>query len=425
MTAWGEATSSLGPVAQPRGGFGRGLPRFVQAGLVRQRWRRTRHDRAQLARRPGIDLQHRGTYTTAGMAHVSDLYRTRDVFDRPWAFLHVPSTGHGSLVLDCDLGSLDLRDQDTAQQWVAEVGVWLAMLTHEQDVAACAITLDRPPSSLASADTASPKAAEMTGRGQARIQLTYRPLGPHGRHDVHAIGTEVGAQIPQLVRSLRAAGIAEAMTADADTVASMIAQAYNGPAAAADLAPATHEEWGHLRHGLTVGTGQDRWLAASVTWSLSQIASAVVLTQALPQLLASRPTQAGTRVSLVYQRRVADSCPRWPDPDRQTWSGLPERREGTAIPPLDAAHDQVPRFTMLVTATTHPDRLRAAARELTDSLDTSLRPWLRPLYGAQAAGFATSLPLGLLLRRHAGRAHFLHDTVPARTSHGTTLGRPT
>lgn len=394
----------------------------VQAARVRHRWWRTRRARVQLAQAPGIDLDHRARYAVPGVAHVSDLYRSTDVLGRAWALLYVPSTGHGSVVLDCALGELDLRDPRIAQRWVAELGLWLAMLTQEPDVAACTLTLDR-----LRAGGCPPAGARDTSPGEgmrARVQLTVRTLGPHGRSDVHGIATEVGARIPLLLRSVAEAGIGQAAPAPPGAVAAVIAGAYLGEEATVprEFTPAAREEWGHLRHGAP-SAAQDTWPAASITWSLSQLASAVVLTQALPQLLASAPTQ--TRVSLIYQRRISETSPMRPDPAHQTWSGLPESLEGAAAPPLTAGGIDVPRFGMLVTATTRPGRLRAAAQELAHSLDTPLRPWLRPLYGAQAAGFAAGLPLGLMLRRHTGRPRLLHEaTRPSpRVPRGTTPGR--
>jgi hypothetical protein len=410
------------PAVLARGGSFGGLPGPVQVMLTRRRWRRARPLRAWLAQAPGMDLVARARYAAPGMAHVSDLYLAQDVFRRPWGFLHVASTGHGSVVLDCDLGGLDLSDQDTAEQWIAELGLWLAMLTHEPDLAACTVTLDRPGVPADAHGAPSAGLGQATARPGARIQLTYRTLGPHGRTDAHAVATEVGARIPHLATSLRTAGIATARAAVPASIAAAVHDAYYGPGAGrAEVTAATaQEDWGVLRHGRPVGTART---TASITWSLIHLTSAVVLSQALPQVLLASTEHVGTRVSLIYQRR----SPAGPQDDGQTWSGLPPSLEGSNATMLDATvGGGAPRFAMLVTTTSDMADLRAASRGLTDRLDAPLRPWLRPLYGAQAAGFAAGLPLGLVLSRHAGRARPLVDAARSSArppSRGTTAGR--
>ena len=397
-----------------RGSTRSGGPKFLHLLAARVRWWRSRAIRAQL-RTASVDepvLVER--YAVSGMDGVTEVYAAHDVFGRPWGFLRVAATGHGSVVLDCDASDIDLQDPNQVEMWVACLGLWLATLIHEPDLVACAVSIER--------GTAPGSGAEV--QVGVRIQLTYRTLGPHGRTEPGAVAAEIGARIPELHESLSRAGVGTATSATAASVTAAVRSAYlpdgravatSAPvparrrAGAADqLTPAAvTERWGSLQHGS----------AASVTWAMSQVAPNVVLSSALAQLIATHPAVARTRVTLVHERPDAPlptgfdlfgqrttprpAADRDADPDTDPGSG-PDQGSG-ADPDRDDAGSAAPQFAMLVTATvTDPARLPAASRAVVDGLAPSIRPWLRRLYGAQAAGFSAGLPAGMVLTRHAG-----------------------
>jgi hypothetical protein len=363
------------------------LPRApypVQRLVVGHRWRRRRADRARLASRSPVALVQASRLRPVGFATSADLYRARDVFGRPWGFLHVPSTGHGSVVLRCVIRDGALDDAPRAEVWLAQLGLWLAMLSHEPDLAACVVTLDR---------STGPAGAQMW------LQLTYQLAGPCGSTRPAAQAAEVAARIPELTRSLTDVGAATAATSD--DILGVVTHAY-GPsvvpkavdrrrrlvAPPGSLPLTVQDGWSHVRHAGDV---------VSRTWMLSQLASSVVLSSALPSMLTIPPEVAGVRIGLLAHESSAASS----GYDPQEWTGLSAQALGAATPAEPETRPDSP-FSMLVTATvSSPQRLAEAAHAIRDCLATDVQPWLRPLYGDQAVGFAAGLPLGLVPDEHA------------------------
>jgi hypothetical protein len=335
------------------------------------------------------------------------LYEAPDPYRRLFGMVLVPATGHVSIVLEPAPGrrvgerepvdAVDAVDEG----WVGDLAVWMALLAHEPGLVGCAVTVQRAPTG-----------ARRRGL-RVLVQPTWRIAGLQGRTDPASLAIEIGARVPGLVRSLDHGGVGSARPLAAREVAAVVHGAYHpasgatggdGPPGAGaasgrrpwpDAGPADHREhWQHLRHGD----------AASLTWSMSRVPPSVVLSTVLTPLVAVPPDVALTRVTLLYEQDDART-PDLPQPD-DDWTGLgavartlPGAR-GAATP---APGHELPRFTSLVTITAPdgPDGLAEAAATMLDDLPAPLRPWLRPLYGSQAAAFAAGLPTGTLLITHA------------------------
>lgn len=367
------------------------LARRVVAG---HRWRKARSLRSRLRSTSPVNLVLTGRFTAAGLGSTTDLYRAGDVFGRSWGFLHVASTGHGSIVLTCEISGDALEDAERAGTWVARLGLWLAMLSHEPDLVACVVSIDR---------------GSGTSDVEVRLQLTYQVAGPHDLRDPAAQATELAARIPELTRSL--ADVGRVTAATSESVRATVLAAYSPSSGSGNGTPAParvgrgrravqvldlKESWNHVGHG-------SERAAVSTTWSLSRLASSVVLSSALPPLMTIPPDLAHIRVGLMAQ--PSSGAPSTYDP--REWTGLSAGALGLRTPKGTEEDLPTPAFSMLVTATVARQELLAdAALAVRGCLPPDVQPWLRPLYGDQAAGFAAGLPLGLAPDEH---------TLPPRT----------
>jgi len=278
----------------------------VMARLV---WLRSARRRRRDLRRPLEPLERLGRQRLPGTSVDTELYEARDAYDRPFALLLAPATGHASLVLSLVPPADDLLDAEGAELWIADLGVWLAMLVHEPHLAGCAVSLLHDPH-------AGPAAGLVV-----TLQLTWRTRGPQGRTDAAALAVELGARLPHLVNGLRRCEAGTAAPLTAAEVARIVGSAYDplgqgrpgpgpsGPGAAGtealrvwpDAGPGEASEgWDRLRHDS----------ATSLTWSLSEVRPDLVLSGVLAQLAAAhaegRPEAARTRVTLLHRPAVGE-----------------------------------------------------------------------------------------------------------------------
>ncbi|HEX2808725.1 MAG TPA: hypothetical protein VHN80_21390 [Kineosporiaceae bacterium] len=333
-----------------------GLPPLASAWTARWAWWCSRSARARLLEAPASEVVWVAGYAPVGMNAVSDVYDTRDVFGMSWAFVHVASTGHGSVTLTCDRPDIDPDDAEHVQTWMAQLWRWLESSSEEPDLSACTVTIApgpsvtsnghgadqrqpvhrRPLPALEAHSDAPSAVAQMpspsstpglyasdarggagsslemapgTGPGiRVQIQLTYRPAVPTHASDVCAVANAVGARIPVLLASLHRAGVGTATAADKRWVTAAINSAYSGEARGSAL-PSSVDDVRPSRGSpaLTpLPTAWERWsflqhgAAASITLLLD-----LPMTPSLGRSTGQRPTSisdtgaSGTAASVV------------------------------------------------------------------------------------------------------------------------------
>jgi hypothetical protein len=365
---------------------------------ARLNWWRSRRRRERDRERPLQPVRPDGRSRLPGTAVDTELVEGRDAYDRPFGVVLVPATGHASLTLRLDPRAEGLLTAAAAEPWVADLGVWLALLEHEPQLAGCAVSVLGGPGPAA--------APEVTA------QLTWRTRGPYGRIDAAALVVELGARLPHVVGDLDRCEVGEAVPLTAAELLGTVVGGYD-PARAADPGRSwsdagprsTVEAWDRLRHDS----------ATSLTWSLSDVPPDVVLAAGLTRLAApdAVPGRAGvarTRVTLVHRPAFAEAD----DPDEAPvdWTGLAGE---PLLPRLGAG---APHLTSLVTVsvTDGPDGregdLDGAVQRVLTGVSPSLRPWLRPLYGSQAAALAAALPTGTLLGTHTSPPTVIREVEP-------------
>ena len=379
--------------------------------MARLVWLRSARRRRRDLRRPLEPLERLGRQRLPGTSVDTELYEARDAYDRPFALLLAPATGHASLVLSLVPPADDLLDAEGAELWIADLGVWLAMLVHEPHLAGCAVSLLHDPH-------AGPAAGLVV-----TLQLTWRTRGPQGRTDAAALAVELGARLPHLVNGLRRCEAGTAAPLTAAEVARIVGSAYDplgqgrpgpgpsGPGAAGtealrvwpDAGPGEASEgWDRLRHDS----------ATSLTWSLSEVRPDLVLSGVLAQLAAAhaegRPEAARTRVTLLHRPAVGEPSGA-ADPESE-WTGLPAH---VLAPQADSdPYAEPPDLTSLVTVsvTGRSADLDQAVQGVLTGVSPSLRPWMRPLYGTQAAAFAAAIPSGTLLGVHTAAPTIVRES---------------
>jgi hypothetical protein len=328
---------------------------------VRWTWWRSRNHRSRLRTRPLLTPAPRGRLRLPGLRVETTLVEAPDPYRRPCGLVLVPATGHVSMALDVELpdkAADDALPTEGLGAWLDAAMVWLARLADEPGLAGCALVLQQVP--------------EHRGGRQVLVQPTWHIAGLEGRTDPAAQAVEVVARVPELVRSLHQGGIGAARPLPADELAAVVAAAAAAgpnprPSDAADTQGPRLTRWGDAgprEHS----ESWDRFQhcgAVSVTWSMSGVAPEALLPGVVS--LVTHPLDDG-QVRVTVLRRPGDG---------------------------------VLRLAALVTATSRtPDDGLPGAR-LPEILPASSRPWLRLLYGAQAAGFAAGLPTGVLLDLHA------------------------
>ena len=338
---------------------------ITEAMQVRWSWWRSRRDRARLHTRPLLVPDARGALRLPGIGVEPFLVEAPDPYGRPCGVVLVEDTGHVSVSLALSPSS-ETPESETPElggrAWAEDLGAWLALLDSEPEVVASAVVLiqdDDPTHGL-----------------RVVVQVTQRSAEFAVDGDRAAAVVEAVARVPRLVQGLDHAAVGTARPAPAAALATLVHDAYVG-----DPADAV-ETWDRLRHGGAV----------SQTWSLTRLPPAAVLS-GLPALLTAVPPDvARTRVTLLARPCAGGA------------SGAPDL---TALVTVTAGTGDEPGTTVLPPVTA-----------ILDGLPDGLRPWLRPCYGSQAAGFAAGLPTGVLLGEHRAPPTLLAGSDPTSDRRG-------
>ena len=114
---------------------------------TRMSFRLSRSVGTNLYRSGPLGMTGWGMYQLPGLAAQSRLYEFTDSYNRPFALLHVPATGHFTVVFSTEPDGASLVDPEQVDAWVANWGGWLAGLADEAGLDAAAVTVETAPDS--------------------------------------------------------------------------------------------------------------------------------------------------------------------------------------------------------------------------------------------------------------------------------------
>jgi hypothetical protein len=344
--------------------------------------------------------------------------------------LHNRRTGTLTAVLRCAPIGLDLADPDQADQWVAAWGGFLADLGYQPLVRHIAVTIDTAPTGgggLAAhvtthLDPRAPRLARQvlselvadTAARTASVQVWLSVCLDPARAtpkpaDLLAACVEVGRWLPGLETELAGCGVAVHGRATLAWLTATLRAAFD-PAARPHLATATVEwadavpvaaceEWDHYRHDSGI----------SVSWALREAPRQAVDAAVLAPLVAPGPY--ARRVCWLYQPYPAEQAAGKVEAQvtagqiRRAWAARTRRDEtqrdrDDRDRALQAAREEaagagVGRFTLYATTTVTDDTDLAAAVADIEQRAGQARLRLHRVRGAQAAGFAAALGIGV------------------------------
>ena len=344
--------------------------------------------------------------------------------------LHNRRTGTLTAILPVAPIGLDLADPAQADQWVAAWGGFLADLGYQPLVRHLAVTIDTAPTGAgelaehvtARIDPQAPRLARRvltelaasTAARSASVEVHLAVCLDPARAtpkpaDLLAATIEVGRWLPGLETALASCGVAVRARATTGWLARRIRAAFDPdtrphlPATTLDWADAVPvaaaEGWDHYRHDSGV----------SVAWALREAPRQAVDADVLTPLLAPGPYPR--RVCWLYQPYPAEQAAAKVEAQitagqvRQAWAARTRRDEtqrdrddrdrARQAAREEAAGAGVGRFTLYVTTTVTDDTHLAAAVADVEQRAGHAKLRLRRLRGAQAAGFAAALGVGV------------------------------
>jgi hypothetical protein len=257
------------------------------------------------------------------------------------------------------------------------------------------------------------------------LELTYRGRLLNRRGDEKAILAELARKVPGLLTMLAAAGGGSVEMVAPTELARIVRVAYDPVTATAleqaelagdtqvvewaDAGPvACRDLWGELVHDS----------ARSITWEMHGAPRSKITERALAPLLAPHSHFARKRVALIYRPHTPDESTTVAERDASTANFVAQqgkKRPSASARLVQAAAEQSRhevaagaasvRFSLLVTGTVLFDGDLDQAVSTLESRGRQVPVRLRRCYGAQAAAFCATLPVGFVPH--------LHTVVPA------------
>ncbi|MFD3706162.1 SCO6880 family protein [Nocardia sp. NPDC058658] len=379
-----------------------------------------------LAKLPGLLADSRLTeYETAG--------------GKRFAMLHIRRTDHYTVVLRVLARGKELVDQHQIDTWVEGYGQFLAAQSRGGEVVAITAVLEntvetRLKHTLEVArlvrDTAPAFAKQVMGeaaadsggvgvRIDARIAITFRAIGKGRiRRDQPEQAREIGQRLQSVLSQLAHAGL-PATPMQAWEVLALVRSRYDlasqRDVETAGRAITESQSWdsvGPIAHA-------DRWdhyvhdAARSITWEMDGAPRGAVMETVLEELLRPRPDVPRKRVAIVYRLHSAADATSLVDSDfrdaiaaEQTERGIASASARIRVANTSAAREEqargagLTRFGVLVTVTDHLDGDLPGIEASVKGMAAASRLSVRRCYGYQAAAFAASLGIGLVLPEH-------------------------
>jgi len=402
---------------------------------------RSRNSGANVYRSGPLGRTKWGTNQLPGLAAQSRLSEHLDSYQRPFALLHVPSSGDFTVVIGTEPDGAALVDQEQVDGWVADWGHWLANLGDEAGIVAAAVTIETAPDTgtrlrgevTANIDPEAPAYARAmlnevvatypSGSASVRayVSVTFSAAARANgrRRDADEMARELSARLPGLTQGLSATGAGAARPLSAQELCEVIRIAYDPEVATLiDDAHAAGESTGLRWPDVGPSGHQSNWdsyrhdSAVSVTWQMTEAPRGIVQANILTRFLAPhrdiarkrvtwlyRPIDAG-RAAAIVQADVRAASFNESANDRPSARAIVGTRAAMATAQEEASGAGLVNFGMLATATVMDVERLADARAAMDNMSSTARLRLRVVTGGQDSAFAAALPLGLVLPKH-------------------------
>ncbi|MEV0768514.1 SCO6880 family protein [Nocardia salmonicida] len=405
--------------------------------LLRVQFARAR-SRGELIYRSGRFSRLPGLAKLPGLLADSRLTEYETPGGKRFAMLHIRRTDHSTVIVRVIPRGKELVDQAQIDSWVDGFGHFLASQSRGGEVVAVTAVLDNtvetrlkqtrevtrlvrgnaPEFAKAVMREAAADSGGVGVRIEARIAITYRAIGK-GRRDQAEQAREIGQRLQSVLSQLARAGL-PATPLQAWEVLGLVRSRYD-LASQRDVEAAgpkivQSQSWdsvGPLAH-------QDRWDhylhdgARSITWEMDGAPRGAVMETVLEELLRPRPDVPRKRVAIVYRLHSAAEATSLVDSDfrdalaaEQTERGISSASARIRVGNTQAAREEqargagLTRFGLLVTVTDHLDGDLPGIEASIKGMAAASRLTVRRCYGYQAAGFAASLGIGLILPEHA------------------------
>ena len=411
----------------------------LQRTAMKVGWRRARFRGSNLYRSGPLGQVQYGTYQLPGVLAASQLSEARDAYDRPFAVLCHPWTGHLTVVIETEPDGAALVDQPQLDQWVAHYGHWLAGLAQEPGLIACQVCVETAPDpgtrlrqAIASRqDPHAPKLALRTldeivdtyptGAAdlKARVALTFDMNAGGRRKNAMEMAHDLATRLGGLTQRLHATGAGVATPVDAQRLCEIVHAAYNPRAAelieeARASGQPAELRWEDVGPASADAREQCYWHdgSISVTWAMSQAPRGEVRENVLARLIAPHADIARKRVTMLYrlldpgeaakivERDLHNAEFRVNSSNKPTARAVVEQQSARATAQEEARGASLLNFGMLVTATVLEEQQLPAALSAINNLAPTARITLRPVWGSQDSAFAAALPVGVFLPAH-------------------------
>lgn len=399
----------------------------------------TARARGELEYRAGRFSRIPGIAKLPGLLADSRLSEYETPGGKRFAVIHIRRTDHYCVVLRVLPRGKELVDQAQIDAWVEDYGQFLAAQSRGGEVVAVTSVLDnvvetqlrqrREVARLIRAGTPeyaqtvmAEAAADVGGVGvriEARVAITYRAIGKGRiRRDTAEQAREIGQRLQGVLSQLARAGL-PATPLEAWEVLGLVRSRYD-LASQRDVEAAGREivstqSWdsvGPLSHA-------DRWDhyvhdgARSITWEMDAPPRGAVLENGLEELLRPRLDVPRKRVAVVYRLHSAAESADIVDSDfkdalaaEQTERGIASASASIRVDNTRAARQEqargagLTRFGILITITDTLDGDLPGIEASVRGMSAAARLGVRRCYASQAATFAASLGIGLILPEH-------------------------
>lgn len=374
-----------------------------------------------------------------GLLARSELTEFTDPLGHPFSLISYRGKPSQSvIVFEAIPDGIALVDQSEINLFVARFGDWLNLLNQDASIIAAQITIETAPDfglklalEINNNQAPNPPAfAEATmqeiknifpdGGSELKvfIALTFNNIFDGKAKSINNLGEEIGLKIPELKRTLESCGAAFVRPLANQELCEFTRAAYD-PAAAPLIAAAkaagedsglTWENAGPVSYA----ADWDWFIhdsGFSRTWQMANAPRSAITETTIAKLLSPNPKIIKKRVTLLYRTISPAKAASLADADldktkatagssnfrgtitARNEKSLANARERAAA---EAAGSGLVDFGMLVTATVTDEQLKSEIETIVRDLGAAAHLSLRPVYGAQAGGFAACLPLGIV-----------------------------